>query len=52
MTAPRKSALDRDLIEGIMTIHLKKPKKKLFKTNKSSLYVIADSRKPIVEIFK
>jgi hypothetical protein len=50
----RQSTLDRDSVEGIMMVQLKREKKKrkqLLPAAKASYYVVSDASKPVIEIY-
>lgn len=56
MMAPRarQTTLDRESVECVMAVQLKREKKKkkqLFPVVKSSYYVVSDANKPVLEIY-
>ncbi|DAZ92582.1 TPA: hypothetical protein N0F65_012812 [Lagenidium giganteum] len=50
----RKASLDRDVIEGLIGMRAKKPRRrvKTLKMLKRAVYIVADARKPSLDVYK
>lgn len=46
-----QSALDREGVEGVMAVQLKRHKKRLLPAAKASYFVVSDAANPVLEIY-